>query len=184
MAVQGPVAALAAPHAALASGCCAATPSSTVWTPPAIDASALLAAPDGASRLAAAILAAPDGVLLLRNALEAPFASIASLFGGVTAERAARANAAYQAGTSRLVWKDAHGEGRCALTGALARQADWQAAAGHVHSGRCSTGCDCCLLGACQPVGGALPWRCRGGPHVDLKRVIDLSPRRMDSLTR
>ncbi|KAL4458113.1 hypothetical protein ABPG75_012978 [Micractinium tetrahymenae] len=136
MSVQGPVGMLAAAHTSLAAGSCCPhidAPSPAAWAPPAIDASALLAAPDGASRLAAAIRTAPDGVLLLRNALEAPFDSIASLFGSVTAERAARANAAYQAGTSRLVWKDAHGEGR-------------------------------------------------GGPNVDFKRVIDLSPHRMESL--
>ncbi|KAL4432798.1 hypothetical protein ABPG77_008124 [Micractinium sp. CCAP 211/92] len=135
MALQGPVAPLAAPCAPLACGPHSVAPSPSAWVPPAIDTAALLAAPDGASRLAAAIRAAPDGVLLLRNAQQAPFESIATLFDEVTAGRATRANAAYQAGTSRLVWKDAHGEGR-------------------------------------------------GGPHVDFKRVIDLSPHRVDSLAR
>ncbi|PRW33139.1 2OG-Fe(II) oxygenase family [Chlorella sorokiniana] len=105
------------------------------WRPPCVDIGALAAAPAGAERLAAAIAAAPEGVLLLANALPAPFEAIGQLFGRVTPQTGARANAAYQAGTSRLVWKDAHGEGR-------------------------------------------------GGPHVDYKRVIDLSPHRVEDLTR
>ncbi|PSC73078.1 2OG-Fe(II) oxygenase family [Micractinium conductrix] len=82
------------------------------WCPPTVDAGALLVAADGASRPAAVIRAAPDGVLVLRNALEAPFDAISDLFDGVTPGRAQRANAAYLAGGSKLVWKDAHGEGR------------------------------------------------------------------------
>lgn len=116
--MMGPVA-LSAPcghlltHGALPSGPCSpALPTPTQWAPPAIDAAALLAAKDGASRLAQAIKAAPDGVLVLENANEAPWRAISDLFGSITPARAARANAAYQAGSSRLVWKDAHGEGR------------------------------------------------------------------------
>lgn len=44
----------------------------------------------------------------------APFSSIAALFDSVTPELAARANKAYNGGGTRLVWKDAHGEGRYA----------------------------------------------------------------------
>ena len=117
---QGPVAAIGAPstisgrpaHGAYSNQALKAQ-KSIEWMPPTVDMAALLAAGHTASSLAAAIMAASDGVLVLRNALQAPFGSISDLFGRVTPERAARANAAYQAGTSRLVWKDAHGEGRC-----------------------------------------------------------------------
>ncbi len=115
---QGPVAAIGAPstselsaHGAYSNQALKAQ-KSTAWLPPTVDMTALLAAGSTASGLAAAIKAAPDGVLVLRNTLQAPFGSIGELFGRVTPERAARANAAYQSGTSRLVWKDAHGEGR------------------------------------------------------------------------
>lgn len=64
------------------------------------------------SALAAAIKAARHGVLVLCGALEAPFASIGILFDSVTPEIGARANAAYNGGGTRLVWKDAYGEGR------------------------------------------------------------------------
>lgn len=83
-----------------------------VWNPPNVDASTLVAANDGPARLAAAIVGARHGVVILRNAVQAPFGAMADLFDSVTPERAARANAAYGAGSSRLVWKDAHGEGR------------------------------------------------------------------------
>jgi hypothetical protein len=51
-------------------------------------------------------------VLVLCGAHEAPFSSIGSLFDKVTPELGARANAAYTGGGTRLVWKDAYGEGR------------------------------------------------------------------------
>lgn len=64
------------------------------WRPPCVDVAALAAAPDGAERLAAAIAAsAPQGVMLLANALPAPFEAIGELFGRVTPEAGARANA-------------------------------------------------------------------------------------------
>ena len=158
---SGGVAALRSGAGALAAPC-EASPSVNgpleLWRPPCVDIDALAAAPDGAERLAAAISAAPQGVLLLANALPAPFEAIGELFGRVTPQAGARANAgahaavatdgsfrvqpalrsataflqlvrcsadrrslqsahaaAYQAGTSRLVWKDAHGEGRWVL---------------------------------------------------------------------
>ena len=160
---SGGVAALRSGAGALAAPC-EASPSVDgpldLWRPPCVDIGALAAAPDGAERLAAAISAAPQGVLLLANALPAPFEAIDELFGRVTPQAGARANAgahaavatdgcifpvlqpalrsaacfvqlvsccadrpslhlhlpaAYQAGTSRLVWKDAHGEGRWLL---------------------------------------------------------------------
>lgn len=56
--------------------------------------------------------AAREGVLILSGAAEAPFASIQTLFDSITPALAARANAAYNGGGTRLVWKDAYGEGR------------------------------------------------------------------------
>lgn len=64
----------------------------------------------------AGIQAARHGVLVLCGALEAPFASIGILFDSVTPEIGARANAAYNGGGTRLVWKDAYGEGRWAAS--------------------------------------------------------------------
>lgn len=79
------------------------------WRPPSIAAPGL-----DAPRLAAAIRAAPEGVLLLTGALEAPFGAIEELFEQrFTPEAGARANAAYRSGTSRLIFKDSWGEGRC-----------------------------------------------------------------------
>lgn len=129
-------------------------------------------------------------MLVLRNAQPAPFAAIGELFERVTPERAARANAAYCAGSSRLVWKDAHGEGRCGGVGRIAVQRSstaavaprgmppshntslaWGALSAPAHCGQCVRPL---IAGTCR----------RGGPHVDIKRVIDLSPHRMESLTR
>lgn len=55
----------------------------------------------------------PTGVLILAGAAAAPFGSIRELFDSVTPELGARANAAYNGGGTRLVYKNAHGEGRC-----------------------------------------------------------------------
>ncbi|KAI7837221.1 hypothetical protein COHA_008947 [Chlorella ohadii] len=154
------------------------------WRPPVVDIAALAAAPDGAERLAAAIAAAPEGVLLLSNALSAPFGAIGKLFDRVTPQAGARASAAYQAGTSRLVWKDAHGEGRAEPTriavGGIAATA---LTGGDALDGRTLF---------TQPVNRPVRWLSnnstlfpfnRGGPHVDYKRVIDLSPHRADDVT-
>jgi len=56
--------------------------------------------------------AAKEGVLILSDATHAPFASLGKLFDSVTPELAVRANTAYHGDGTRLVWKDAHGEGR------------------------------------------------------------------------
>lgn len=58
------------------------------------------------------IQAAREGVLVLGDAAKAPFGSIGALFDAITPELGERANAAYNGGGTRLVWKDAHGEGR------------------------------------------------------------------------
>lgn len=189
-----------------------------------MDVAALAAAPDGAERLAAAIAAsAPQGVMLLANALPAPFEAIGELFGRVTPEAGARANAgALQGWCScmrtacvafsllppllcnpsptqhlRLLLPNLLQPTRRALHGWCGRTRTaraggcWDAALGTccrvdsvpVQAGG-GTACAVRTLG-----GHRLPNQLltappnRGGPHVDYKRVIDLSPHRVDDLT-
>lgn len=156
MAASGPVALappLLEPHAgprllnAASKPAIASQGSAQFWRPPAVAADGLTS-----SRLATAIRSAPEGVLLLNGALEAPFAAIEELFEEkATPEVAARANAAYKNGTSRLIFKDSWGEGRCAWLA-------WRCRAGRrcVRPAAVIVDSDLCVL-CCGP---ACPFRC------------------------